>query len=469
MLQAGDQEGLGLAGTGPEVSMYASTLRRAGVHAKRGEQWSFSRPSKHDPQADVREVWDAIERFCRLADQAPRPLSELYEMLARPPYGMKQGAVPVLLAAVLLAHAEDISVYKEGTFLPTLSDEHFELMVKAPARFSVKFFALNGVRATLFRELESILQNGPETGKRSARNATLLGLVRPFVRMVTRLPQVTKKSERVSARAKAVRAALLTAREPDVLLFHDLPVACEVTPFEGAGKRPRGSAHGDVTRFRRHLLEALRELQLHYERLLERCRELLHQAFGVQSPQAEVRADLRIRAQYLIGRVLDSRLRSLLQAFANPASNDREWLEAVVMIIADKPAESWDDQDVLAFEVNVMEYARRFANLEAMQREALAAPREGFDSLRVTVTHPEGHETHRLVWVDRRQQQQMEQLADRMAQSIGVHADPTMVQAVVALLVERTFGQGSAPAAPDITAGDDSATSPAKRQRGRHG
>jgi len=31
---------------------------------------------------------------------------------------------------------------------------------------------------------------------------------------------------------------------------------------------------------------------------------------------------------------------------ADEAVGDRQWLEAIVMVIADKPAESWKDEDV---------------------------------------------------------------------------------------------------------------------------
>ncbi len=47
-------------------------------------------------------------------------LDLLYQRLQAPPYGMKQGAIPVLLAAVLLYHADDVRVYQDGTFIPTI-------------------------------------------------------------------------------------------------------------------------------------------------------------------------------------------------------------------------------------------------------------------------------------------------------------------------------------------------------------
>jgi hypothetical protein len=71
------------------------------------------------------------------------------------------------------------------------------------------------------------------------------------------------------------------------------------------------------------------------------------------------------------------------------------------MIVADRPSETWTDEDALAFEVHLSDLARRFANLEALQKEAAREGREGFDARRVTVTSSDGTEVHRLVWIGR--------------------------------------------------------------------
>jgi len=106
--------------------------------------------------------------------------------------------------------------------------------------------------------------------------------------------------------------------------------------------------------------------------------------------------------------------------------------------VADKPAESWTDKDVTAFELNLSDLARRFKNLEALQKEVAAGSRGGFEVRRLTVTRPDGSEIHRMVWVDQEQQQRLDSLIESVLAECG---DPQLQQALLARLSERVLGE----------------------------
>ncbi len=40
----------------------------------------------------------------------------LFEDLRRPPYGVRDGLIPLLLAVFAIAHEKDLAFYKDGTF-----------------------------------------------------------------------------------------------------------------------------------------------------------------------------------------------------------------------------------------------------------------------------------------------------------------------------------------------------------------
>ncbi len=125
---------LGLEGNGPEVSMYLSMLGETGIHRLEEGDRGFYPPLKNE----VLSVWMAIEDFCVQAKEKPQTLDQLYQCLEAPPFGVKFGTIPVLLAAVLLHHVNDVSVYRDGTFIPVLGAEHFELLVKDPGLAHLK-------------------------------------------------------------------------------------------------------------------------------------------------------------------------------------------------------------------------------------------------------------------------------------------------------------------------------------------
>ena len=102
-MRIADLEGLGLQGNGPEVSMYASLLGKSEIHRQEGEVWGFYPPKK----LEILTVWEAIAHFCKTAADQTQSLDQLYRQLEAPPYGVKRGAIPVLLAAVLFHYAEE--------------------------------------------------------------------------------------------------------------------------------------------------------------------------------------------------------------------------------------------------------------------------------------------------------------------------------------------------------------------------
>ena len=479
MIEKSEKPRLGLSGYGPEVSMYYSLLEETGIHCQtakitqketeftkqqntgtqkhrvdleivedsgQGEQpdnpaisatvdedWGFYPPEK---TSGIFSFWEAVEDFCLQAYDTPHSLDQLYQKLAEPPYGIKQGAIPVLIAAVILYHIDDVGLYQDGTFIPILGAEHFELLVKDPSRFAVKYFEVVGLRSEVFKELESILRNPNLKKAGKLRNSTLLTVVTPLYQFAKKLPAYTKQTQRLSSEALGVLKALQETVEPDELIFNSLPVACHLDPI-GTEDADEGTV---AKTLRTRLVQALREINTVYETLLTDCQGLLYEAFGVRSQEKQLREDLRVRANYLAGQCVERNLRSFVQAATDEDKSDPEWLESVVMVIADKPPESWTDKDVTGFEVKLSDVARRFKNLEALQKE-VAAKGEGFEARRITVTRPDGEETHRMVWVDNSREEQVEQYVKKI---LSILPDNEQIrQAVLAKLTERVLNTDS--------------------------
>lgn len=442
LLSSHDRGRLDLSGNGPEVTMYASLLERTGIHRMEGGEWRVGPPD----DARVLPLWDAIEGFCQSAVDQPRPVSELYALLGRPPFGVKAGVIPVFLAAVLLYHADDVSVYRHGSFLPVLGPEHVDLMIKNPAEFSVKHFRLEGLRLDVFREMEAILTApGARRLPAGVRNATVLAVARPLTRFATKLPAITQGTRRLPSSTVAARGVLLGVQEPDRMLFEELPRALGFEPF---GTEP-GEGELDAHRrdsFRRELLGALRKLQGYYGSVLDECHGMLHQAFRCAGTVEDTREDLRVRARFLDGRVIEDRLLALVKSLVEQDSPQDRWLESVAMVVADKPAESWTDEDRLVFELNLGELAERFLALYAMQRDALAQERSGFQARRVTIMKPDGSRLQQMVWLEAEEADSIEKQADSILESLQHVQSDHQRQAIIVRLAERVLGPP--PAAP---------------------
>jgi hypothetical protein len=441
---------LGLTGYGPEVSMYYSLLQQTEIHRPNNllplnaveaenEEWGFYPPiTNKTGNPNVEELWNVIENFCLSAREKPESLDKLYQQVSAPPLGVKEGMIPIMLAAVLLHHRDDVGIYQDGTFVPVLGEQHFELLVKNPERYAVKYFAIAGLRAEVFKELEAILRNRSAKTSRKVRNATLLTVVTPLYQFIRQLPRYTQQTKRLSEEAYKVLICLQKTVEPDELLFKGLPNACDL-PSIGIGEGDDGIT---AKKLKSELIQAFREINTAYDNLLGECQSLLYSAFGVRSEETKLREDLRVRANYLRDKCVEPILRRFTQAACDQSSIDTQWLEALVMIVADKPAESWTDEDVTCFEIKLADVARRFKNLEALQKE-VAAKGEGFEARRITVTRPDGKETNRMVWVDNETTEQIESLVNKVLQEPLLLDNPQLQQAFVAKLTEKVLGNPS--------------------------
>jgi hypothetical protein len=353
--------------------------------------------------------------------------------------------IPVLLTAVLLYYLDEVSLYKDGTFIPILGAEHFELLVKAPERFAVKYIEVAGLRSEVFRELEAVLRASPAKDRSRGRNSTVLSIVKPLVGFVRKLPAYTLKTKRISPEAQAVIQTLLQTQEPDTLLFTALPQACGLDPIRVEGEHTSDNVIIART-FREALVQLLREIHTAYELLLKDCELLLYSAFGLRSNQDQLRQDLQFRARYLLGNCADSSLDRFVRAAVNETSEQRVWLEALLMIVADKPAEAWSDADRTLFEVKLGDLARRFRNLEALQKEVASYSKGGFEARRITVTQPDGKEIHQMVWMDHEQRTKLAPMVKQILEECGDRAvSPQEVrqlqQALLTLLTEAVLGE----------------------------
>src|SRR5262249_28110431 len=154
----------------------------------------------------------------------------LFDLLRRPPFGLKDGVLPVILAAVLVHGHSQVALYEEGSFVPRPNAAVFERIFRSPAKFDLQRFRIAGPRAEVFHQYAAML------ARTDGAEPDLLGIVRPMVRMIKDLPDYVGKTRRIGETAQRVLRAVREARQPDRLLFADLPAACGFPAFEASGR-----------------------------------------------------------------------------------------------------------------------------------------------------------------------------------------------------------------------------------------
>lgn len=423
MIDHNEKEQLNIKGYGPERSIYESMIKKTGIHRKAGERWEICEPH---PDSGIYDVWKAMEEFCLSASENPAGIHILFKSLKEPPYGVKEGPLPVLLAAILIRYSDELSLYMEETFVPIIRIEHFELLMKRPELFAVKSVRLTGFRANFLKEIEDILSD-PRIRASKTRNRTLLSIVRPLVKFANNLPDYSKKTKELSSEARKVREALFAAKEPDVLLFEALPKALGIKECLDDKETARI--------FRDKLLKAIKELNRLFIRLMDRCESMVCDVFNMDKDKSRLKNHLNARGALLTDKCLERDLRSFIFALANNTANRVEWLESLMTVVSDKPPKSWSDEDVIRFEQNLCKYAKRFMNFEALLTELPELPNDDFEAKRITLTKSDGNEINKIFWIEKSSKGKLDTIIETINQMCG--EDRKLLQASILSLTEK--------------------------------
>jgi len=355
MVDNGSEEHLGIEGFPAERGLYETLLAATRLHGPRGDdKWGFKAPQE-DSDLGLQALW--AETLAEVDKSNDKGLSaaDIYAMWAKPPYGVKQGLMPVFLLSFALAHSDRVAVYREGVFEPVLTDVDADELLQDPRRFAIRWVeedANHNQAIDLVAETLTRCGFAPE-------GRSPLDVSRSLVALAFSLPAWGRRTQRISKEAKAVRDVLLRADDPHRLLFMDLPASL-----------------GTTTTGVSEALEApLRELLDAYPEMLRRVdRSMAESIDAAEGDDPE----LRYRAEAVSKATGDLRLEGFA-ARLKKRDGSLLSIEGILSLAANKPPRDWTDLDIDAALVAVAELALSFRRAEALVTVQGRAPgREAF-------------------------------------------------------------------------------------------
>lgn len=361
MLEHDDKEDLGFEKFPAEKAMYRALLFSTGIHACVDGVWRFQPPIKINDKAKLAHTWQAIEDFLDDTEQLPQSIGKLFDILGRAPYGLKKGPLPILLVAIYQAYRDEIAIYKDGHFIPFMTQEIIERILKEPAVFSIQRFKMDQVRESLYKTyIEAINISGE-----LPQNPNLLAAAKPLARFMMGLPDYTKQTKRLSPEAQLIRERFFASKSPLQLLFFQIP--------EALGCRPLVAV--DITTdqlniFRTRLFSVMAELRVAYHGLLHEFDGKLRAAFKINQGALldEMRARLKWQYSNLRDYTIDVQgLKAFIGRLTDPFGDESQWLISLASFLARKPPEKWNDEDAATVEYRLVEFTKRLFDLESLR------------------------------------------------------------------------------------------------------
>ncbi|MFK0257559.1 ATP-binding protein [Streptomyces sp. NPDC090445] len=442
MLQKSGEQYLGIVKYPAERAMYSGALAYMGLHRENTEAadessasflpYGFSRPGP--AHAHTQEVWNALETALTEAHERTS-LERVFRALMVPPYGVKAGVVPLLVVTALIVRRQDVALFEDGSYLPRLTPDVVERMVKAPSRFSVKATPVgDGLRHTVVKNL-SVALKVEQPRSQALRNPALLAVTRALMERVMVLTPYARRTKRISKDAVAVRSTLSTAQDPDDLLFHALPKALGLDPITPEQRKSTSSNKGYVDR----LAAAADEISGADRALRAEVVETISREFRLPSSLPELRRALAARLKGFVGVSLNLELRGFVAIALNEYLADEDWLDPMIVRLSHAALGDWSDNDVAVFARRVREMASALDRVSHLYKND--APRgdaeEELDARLLTLTDKDGAEQRTLIYLPKQAQREAENLAVSVLVQAEKVLGPDGARILLAALAQR--------------------------------
>ena len=317
---------------------------------------SFRRTAEYGDPCYLEPLWNAGRELLKANSDQAVPASDLYEIWKAAPYGVKEGLLPILAVAFLLSERGSLAFYRQGVFQSGLSDLDVDYLVNDPADVQVRWMDLSGISRDLLSELASVVRD--LDSENALRCLEPIDVARGLVAIYNRLPPWVQRTQRLSRNAVRIRHLFKQARDPNRLIFDDLPRLKFRNRMNGDGKATAIGNRKCTTR------EALVELREAYPAMLGRLRETLLSEVHVPSAAPAMMEELRSRAANVRELGGEHRLEAFIMRVARFEGSDAD-IEGLAGMAVNKPVYAWVDPDVDKAMVELADMAQRFVRVEA--------------------------------------------------------------------------------------------------------
>jgi len=390
----------------PEMSIYLSLLKESRVHREISGKWVLRVPDQDDDPCNLRPALERIYALLESAGMSKLPVATILRELRRPPFGVREGLAPVLLAVFAAMNEHHLAFYDNGVFMREMVGLDLRRLTKLPESFEMQFCRIEGIRSELFNQLLKVIGAKPAHKERP----DILDVVRPLCVFAAQLPAYVHKTRKMSAHATAVRTALLTAREPAMLLFRELPSACGFPEFSTDRRKNTAT----LEEFVEVLKRALNEMRVSYPLLHEHIRTALGNAFDLNASVANFRSTLSTRTKSVMRAVTEPQLRAFCSRLADAELPDLEWTESVGSLVCGTPPSKWTDADLDKYHEDLAALTGRFRRVESLGFGRRGAVLEE-SALRVAVTQLDGLEVDLVIYLRPEQEAQAAEVEARVS------------------------------------------------------
>ena len=346
------QERLGIEGYPAEGGLFVSLLENTGLYKKRKEDFQFCEPKNDEKTSNLAPAWRVAEELLCSRQNELIEIAQLYDEWRKPPFGIKDGLMPILAVAFILSKQEKVAIYRDKVFRSQFNDVDIDYLVKDAKFIQLRWIDFSKGATRLLSGMREIVQD-LDTTDRSIGNDPI-DVARGLVGIYERLPQWTQRTTKLSKGARDIRDLFKQAKDPNRLLFDDLPSLMK----KKTGSKALNGIISDVR-------QGLSELVYAYPKMLQELRDLMLKELQVMNASPQALEGLRVRAENIRNLSGDLRFNAFVGRLSQFHGDDKSF-ESIASLIANKPPQDWNDATLDDVKIDFAKLSREFRELEAL-------------------------------------------------------------------------------------------------------
>ena len=227
LLERYGQDDIGIVGSFADRAIFRCVFLRSGLYRRDGGTWRLADPEELDGKG-LRAVWAEIRDFFAEPGTA-KSVRTLLDRLREPPYGVREGLLPLLLAAGFKAFPTSATLRHRGRFVDDLLPSIIEDMAKNPHDYVLDVVGLTQNQGVYLAGLLDLFD-----AEQGAREGDILrACMAAVLTWRHSLPPGAGNSRYISRKARAFEAEL-RAVDPVALFIETLPRLAGATADEPA-------------------------------------------------------------------------------------------------------------------------------------------------------------------------------------------------------------------------------------------
>lgn len=353
---------LGLTGTGQEVSIMRSTLLRKGVLI---DDETGTRINLKPEDGKMKGVLDVIVSFVTDAKKNGRvSFAQLYERLISPQYhiGLRNGVIPIYIAAVFHEYHEDIILENEMGQVPLTADT-LQAINSAPAEYYLEYLDWNPEKQQFVTDIADMFSQYVIDAERnlSAYEYAASAMKRWYLAL-PRFAKETKgfNGKKVDSRYQKMVRLLKQNLSGQELLFEKLPDAFGYKQFNGGlGENIKSAKeyYDNITaNLKQHLIEETKDIFS-----ISANRSNLKR----MSLSSVIKDWCETLDQHVFEQLFENGTDKCLGLFQAVTNDEGSFISRLVKVATDLRIEDWDDNTEQRFLDNLKMYRKTAEDFHA--------------------------------------------------------------------------------------------------------